>query len=127
MRYEVVRELRDDAFKSDVRADFIIHLTGAKSRKLYPDELRLVKALDSDSGELITFITNNLDFYPQEMANIYRHRWDIEVQIFLIKMSKSLRCLTIYKFLCEFIATVLLLLIFYHFVTKSVQRYYIFS
>ncbi|MBR3647507.1 MAG: hypothetical protein IKN59_03850, partial [Paludibacteraceae bacterium] len=45
MRYEVIREQRDDAFKSDVRADFIIRLIGVKSRKLYPDELRLVKVL----------------------------------------------------------------------------------
>lgn len=93
MRYEVVRELRDDAFKSDVRADFIIRLTGVKSRKLYPDELRLVKALDSESGELITFITNNLDFCPQEIANIYRHRWDIEVFFKWIKQNITIKSL----------------------------------
>ena len=93
MRYEVVRELRDDAFKSDVRADFIIRLTGVKSRKLYPDELRLVKVLDPEGGELITFITNNLDFYPQEIANIYRHRWDIEVFFKWIKQNITIKSL----------------------------------
>ena len=93
MRYEVVRELCDDAFKSDVRADFIIRLTGIKSRKLYPDELRLVKVLDPESGELITFITNNLDFYPQEIANIYRHRWDIEVFFKWIKQNITIKSL----------------------------------
>ena len=91
MRYEVVRELRDDAFKSNVRADFIIRLTGAKSRKLYPDELRLVKVLDPENGELITFVTNNLDFCPQEIANIYRHRWDIEVFFKWIKQNITIK------------------------------------
>jgi IS4 transposase len=93
MRYEIIRELRDDAFKSDVRADFIIRLTNAKSRKLYPDELRLVKVLDPESGELMTFITNNLDFYPQEIANIYRHRWDIEVFFKWIKQNITIKSL----------------------------------
>lgn len=93
MRYEVVRELRDDAFKSNVRADFIIRLTGAKSRKLYPDELRLVKVLDPESEELITFVTNNLDFCPQEIANIYRHRWDIEVFFKWIKQNITIKSL----------------------------------
>ena len=48
-------------------------------------------------------------------------------QLIPIERGAVYSYLTIYKFLCEFIATVLLLLIFYHFVTKSVQRYYIFS
>ena len=75
IRFEVVRELGFDTTESTVRADFIIRLTGTKSRKLYPGELRLVKAIDNERSELITFITNNLDFNPQEIANIYRHRW----------------------------------------------------
>ncbi len=68
-------------------------LTGVKSRKLYPDELRLVKVLDPESGELITFITNNLDFYPQEIANSYRHRWDIEVFFKWIKQNITIKSL----------------------------------
>ncbi len=63
------------------------------TRKLYPDELRLVKVLDSESGELITFITNNLDFYPQEIVNIYRHRWDIEVFFKWIKQNITIKSL----------------------------------
>ena len=93
MRFEVVRELGFDTTGSTVRADFIIRLTGTKSRRLYPGELRLIKAIDVESSELITFITNNLDFNPLEIANIYRHRWDIEVFFKWIKQNITIKSL----------------------------------
>lgn len=43
--------------------------------------------MDSESGELITFITNNFDLPAIEVANIYRHRWDIEVFFKWIKQN----------------------------------------
>lgn len=69
----------DDRLTSSVRADFIIRLTGVKSKKLYPAELRIVKAFDDESGELTTFVTNNFRFSPLDIANTCRHRWDIEM------------------------------------------------
>ena len=67
------------ALDSAIRSDYIVRLVVTKSKKLYPGELRLVKAPDPDSGEIITFVTNNVDIPAIEIANIYRHRWDIEV------------------------------------------------
>jgi len=93
MRFEVIRELNDDRLSSTIRADFVICLTGVKSKTLYPDELRMVKAIDPDTGELITFITNNFEFNPLEIANIYRHRWDIEVFFKWIKQNISIKSL----------------------------------
>ena len=93
MRYEVVRELRDDRLTSTVRADFIIRLTGLNSKHVYPDELRIVKAIDEDNGDLITFITNNMDFNPLEIANIYRRRWDIESFFKWIKQNITIKSL----------------------------------
>ena len=79
MKFEVVRVLNGDNKPSTVRSDYIVRLVVPKSKKLYPDKLRLVKALDPDSGEIFTFVTNSFDFLAIEIANIYRHRWDIEV------------------------------------------------
>jgi len=93
MRFNVVRELNDDRFSSTVRADFVIRLIGVKSKILYPDELRMIKAIDVDTGELITFITNNFEFNPLEIANIYRHRWDIEVFFKWIKQNIVIKTL----------------------------------
>ncbi len=90
MKFEVVRVLNGDDKPSTIRSDYIVRLVVPKSRKLYPGELRLVKALDNDSGEIITFVTNNFDFPAIEIANIYRHRWDIEV---FFKWIKQIICI----------------------------------
>lgn len=87
MRYEVVRVLDEENNPSNVRSDYVVRLTGMRSKKLYPAELRMVKALDPESGEIITFITNNFDFPALDIANIYRHRWDIEVFFKWIKQN----------------------------------------
>lgn len=87
MKFEVIRVLNGDDKPSTIRSDYIVRLVVPKSKKLYPDELRLVKALDPDSGEIITFVTNNFDFPAIEIANIYRHRWDIEVFFKWIKQN----------------------------------------
>src|SRR5574344_1021080 len=87
MRYEVAREAENPGDASTIRADYYIKLTGSKSRKAYPDELRIVKAIDPERGELIAFITNNFDLPALEIANIYRHRWDIEVFFKWIKQN----------------------------------------
>lgn len=93
MRVEVTRELIDDRLTSSVRADYAVRFTGVKSRHLYPDELRVVKIVDPNSGEQVSFITNNFDFNPLEIANIYRHRWDIEVFFKWIKQNITIKSL----------------------------------
>lgn len=70
-----------------------MRFTGPKSRRTYPDELRVVKVDDPDSGERVAFITNNFEFAPIEIANIYRHRWDIEVFFKWIKQNVTVKSL----------------------------------
>lgn len=87
MRFEVTREADNPCNAASIRADYYIRLVGNKSKKAYPDEMRVIKTMDSESGELITFITNNFDLPAIEVANIYRHRWDIEVFFKWIKQN----------------------------------------
>lgn len=77
MRYEVTSH----------RADFTIRLTTPKSRKLYPESLRMVVYYDMETGNEVTFITNNFEISALEIANLYRHRWDIEVFFKWIKQN----------------------------------------
>lgn len=68
--------------------DHIIRLTGYKSIKNYPKDLRLIEFCDIEAGEelqFITKITDQLELNGLEIANIYRHRWDIESFFKLIK------------------------------------------
>ena len=87
MRFETIRILSEDKQASNIRSDYVARLIIPKSKQLYRDELRIVKALDPDNGEVITFITNNFSFSASEIALIYRHRWDIEVFFKWIKQN----------------------------------------
>lgn len=78
MRYETIEVNYNINELAGIIGDEIIRLTGYKSSKLYPDNLRLVKYYDAENDEVISFITNNFDLGPLEVANIYRNRWQIE-------------------------------------------------
>lgn len=42
---------------------------------------------DSETGNDVEFITNNFEISALEVANLYRHRWDIEVFFKWIKQN----------------------------------------
>lgn len=88
MKYEIVSSNFNFDPKTGVHGDHIIRLTGYKSRKDYPKDLRLIEFCDLETGEELQFITNITDqlvLNGLEIANIYRHRWDIESFFKLIK------------------------------------------
>lgn len=94
MKYEVVSSNFNFDSSSGIVGDHIIRLTGYKSKKAFPKELRLVESIDPESGEVIQFLTNitdQLELNALEIANIYRHRWDIESFFKLIKQNLSVK------------------------------------
>jgi hypothetical protein len=60
--------------------DDVIRLRGPKSKELYPEVLRRVVARVELKGQEVEmeFLTNNLEWSPQSVADLYRCRWDIE-------------------------------------------------
>jgi IS4 transposase len=62
-----------------VMSDRIIRLRGPKSRRLYPDALRLIRYLDPESGKRFRFLTNNFALDAATIALLYRRRWRIEL------------------------------------------------
>lgn len=89
--YRVVkRHLRKAQGK--VLRDDLIRLGGSKSKQLYPGLLRRVRARVELKGEEVEmeFLTNNLEWSPQSIADLYGCRWDIEKFFRQIKQTFQL-------------------------------------
>jgi Transposase DDE domain/Domain of unknown function (DUF4372) len=78
--------------KGNILRDDLIVLKGAKSKAEYPEGLRRVVALVEVDGKEVemTFLTNNLDWSAQTIADLYRCRWEIEVFFKQIKQTLQL-------------------------------------
>lgn len=86
-KYQVVGRNPDIDPAAGLRTDSTIVLTVPKSRKLYPDKLRLVEFYDNQNDELLVFLTNNFEVPALEVVNLYRNRWQIEVFFKWIKQN----------------------------------------
>lgn len=78
--------------QGNILRDDLIVLRGPKSSRLYPDLLRRVRACVELKGETVEmeFLTNNLEWSPQSVADLYRCRWDIEKFFRQIKQTFNL-------------------------------------
>jgi len=87
MRYEVIEQNFNIDQTTGLRSDKTVVLTVAKSKKLYPEKLRLVEFYDQTNQELLVFLTNNFDVSALEVARLYQNRWQIEVFFKWIKQN----------------------------------------
>jgi hypothetical protein len=74
-----VRERRPVKRGGAVTSDHLVRLRGPKSRRLYPDTLRLIRYVDPETGKRFRFLTNNLTLDARTIALLYHRRWRIEI------------------------------------------------
>jgi hypothetical protein len=91
LQCRVVRRLQTGRFDKILRDD-LIELTNPPVQKVYPVWLRRVVALVELNGELreMVFLTNNLTWSAQTVADLYRCRWSIEVFFKELKQTLQL-------------------------------------
>lgn len=89
MAYEVVKAMPESADRKILR-DEIIRLSNPN--KPGPELMRRVVALVEVDGQEreMTFLTNNLEWSPRSVADLYRCRWQIEVFFKQIKQTLQL-------------------------------------
>jgi hypothetical protein len=88
--YEAVKTIS----KSDteaVRSDEIIRLTGKKASKTFPARMRKVTYHDAEHDRDFVFITNCGKQSAQEIADIYKARWQIELFFKWIKQNLKIK------------------------------------
>ena len=91
MKYKVVIRYQKTA-AGKILSDDLIRLTSPASRQDYPELLRRVVALVEIDGKEVAmeFLTNNLEWSAQSIAELYRCRWQIEVFFKQIKQTLQL-------------------------------------
>lgn len=57
----------------------------------YPDKIRRIKYKDPLSGNILVFLTNNFHLSALEIAQLYKHRWKIEVFFKWIKQHLKIK------------------------------------
>jgi len=62
-----------------VRSDQIIRLKHFYSRKKYPDKLRRIKYYDQETDRYYIYLTNDFKTEAKLIADLYKHRWQIEL------------------------------------------------
>lgn len=74
-----------------VQCDQTGELTGFYSFKQYPEKIRRIKFYDAEQNRSFVFLTNNLNLNPDEIADLYKHRWKIELFFKWIKQHLKIK------------------------------------
>ena len=93
MRFATIKQMEITDSSSRILEDSRIRLTGYKSSRLYPDNMRLIRVYDPDNDDIIDLISNNFEVGATEISALYRHRWDIEVFFKWIKQNITVKTL----------------------------------
>lgn len=100
-----------------LRCDQTIRLKHFYARKRYADKLRRIKYYDELSNKYYVYLTNNFDISAQTVADLYRHRWQIELFFKWMKQHLKIQVFWGYSFnavktqICIAISTFLLVAI----------------
>jgi hypothetical protein len=125
--YFIVRSKRSLSFNkilshvvdktAGLRCDQTIQLKHFYSRKDYPTNLRRIKYYDKETNTTYVYLTNNFDIPASTIAELYRHRWQIELFFKWIKQHLKIQVFWGYSFnavktqICIAISTFLLVAI----------------
>ena len=89
MSYERMYSGKVDC-STGLRCDQTIRLTGYLSQKGYPQKLRRVKYFDAETKHHYVYLTNNFEIEAKKVADLYKHRWQIELFFKWIKQHLTI-------------------------------------
>lgn len=74
-----------------IKCDQTGKLTGFYTSRGYPKKLRRVKFHDAEQQRTFVFLTNNFDLKPEQIALLYKQRWQIELFFKWIKQHLKIK------------------------------------
>jgi hypothetical protein len=76
---------------SGVICDQTIRLNGYYALKDFPVRMRRIKFYDAENDRLLVFLSNNFELKATEIAQLYKHRWKIELFFKWIKQHLKIQ------------------------------------
>jgi transposase len=77
--------------EGSVLTDVLIELTGPQSKEHYPEPLRKIKYQDPETKKVYEFLTNDMEREAEEVAMIYKERWEVELFFKWIKQHLRIK------------------------------------
>lgn len=74
-----------------VMCDQTIRLNGFYALKDFPVRMRRIKFYDAENDRVLIFLSNNFDLKATEIAQLYKHRWKIELFFKWIKQHLKIK------------------------------------
>jgi len=71
--------------------DQVIMVNNYYASKDYPQRMRRIKFKDAETGKVLVFLTNNFNLPANEIAQLYKHRWKIELFFKWIKQHLKIK------------------------------------
>jgi len=85
------RSSRPVDFPTGVRSDHVVVLATKESRGHYPQPLRRVHYVDSETKKSLVFLTNNFTLPAITIAHLYKARWQVELFFKWIKQHLRIK------------------------------------
>jgi hypothetical protein len=77
--------------KAGVLCDQTIRLNGFYALKDFPVRMRRIKFYDAENDRVLIFLSNNFELKATEIAQLYKHRWKIELFFKWIKQHLKIK------------------------------------
>ena len=90
-RRQYSRTITPEDKSQGIKCDQTIVLTRAKAKQDYPQQLRRIKFHDVHTDKTFNFLTNNFTVPAKTIAELYRHRWQVELFFKWIKQHLRIK------------------------------------
>jgi hypothetical protein len=89
-QYDMVG-IRSCSKNGPIRMDEIVCLSTEKGKRDYPSDLRRISYHDDETGHDYVFMSNSLELPAQQIADIYKARWQVEIFFKWIKQNLAIK------------------------------------
>ena len=79
MKFDVIEDKHYNNPATGIMADQIVRFSRSKTKNKYPEAIRRVIYYDSIGNRTFVFYTNNTDLSAEDIAELYKNRWSVEL------------------------------------------------